>query len=248
MSMRYRCKGNCKKSYNAHDHRILRQLPLRLQAEFPAYLTYRSAISKEVGALLRICVQNATGPKRFAQILREMHTLKHSRLELQYLDAVSSEARYPSLLSSFGRNKPDVFSKFGDRANYAGYVPSANYLRYVYTSVIEAVRPHMDKQMMLLDGKVLKGDHSFKIVKHIAKVGKEPTFSAMYTVCNEYEEIRMQVLTPTKSLSHLHEPFENLVRSYETYGNALPDIFFTDNVRGDKNFLESMLPSLITNP
>src|ERR1700722_1446757 len=113
---------------------------------------------------------------------------------------------------------------------------------------MEQIRTMVDKQMMLLDGKVLKGDHSFKIVKHIAKVGKEPTFSAMYTVCNEYEEIRMQVLTPTKSLSHLHEPFENLVRSYETYGNALPDIFFTDNVRGDKNFLESMLPSLITNP
>ncbi|MGB9152083.1 MAG: hypothetical protein WCD70_03240 [Alphaproteobacteria bacterium] len=216
MAMRYRCKNKtCSKTLNGYDSQILRQLPLRLQAEFPAYFTHKSAVSKKVGDLLRICMQNATGPQRFAKILREIHKMRHHRLELRYLDAVRQEVESPTMLGGFKDVKPKVFSKFEDMSKYAGYVPSASYLRFVYTSMIEEMRPLMDKQMMMLEGRILKGDHSFKIVKHIAKLGDQSAFSAMYTVCNEFEEIRMQILTPTHSLSHLQSSFEGPKRSYE---------------------------------
>src|ERR1700741_5298699 len=80
MAMRYRCKNKtCSKTLNGYDSQILRQLPLRLQAEFPAYFTHKSAVSKKVGDLLRICMQNATGPQRFAKILREIHKMRHHK-------------------------------------------------------------------------------------------------------------------------------------------------------------------------
>ena len=72
---------------------------------------------------------------------------------------------------------------------YAGFVPSGTYVRTLYTAIIQTLRPKMDKHMMLLDGKVLKGDHSFKFPKHMAKTNEASVFTALYTITNEYEEI-----------------------------------------------------------
>ena len=98
--------------------------------------------------------------------------------------------------------------------------------------------------MMVLDAKYLKGDHSFKIIKLIGKVDGAPMFTALYTILNEYEEVRLQFLVPTKSLFHLKYAFNAVRRSLDFYGHGQPEIFFTDNVRGDKNILEDVFPSL----
>lgn len=87
--------------------------------------------------------------------------------------------------------------------------------------------------MMLLDGKILKGDHSFKIIKHMASIEGTSMFTALYTVCNESEEIRLMLLVPTKSLDHLRWSFEKLVQAYKEYGHEQPTVFFTDNVRSN---------------
>lgn len=71
----------------------------------------------------------------------------------------------------------------------------------------------MDQHTSMLDGVVLKGDHSFKIIKHMGKMNGVSTFNALYTVLNEYEEIRLQVLSPTKALSHLASSFDNMIQS-----------------------------------
>ncbi|KAG2208408.1 hypothetical protein INT45_006300 [Circinella minor] len=88
MSSRYRCTNkSCKTSLNAHDNRIMEQLPLHLQAEFPAYLTHRSAVSKHLGDLLRIVMQNGMGVHQLQRALREFHTLRYARLHFQYLNS-----------------------------------------------------------------------------------------------------------------------------------------------------------------
>lgn len=83
MSMQYRC-SSCTKAMIAHDKHILRQLPYHLQAEFPAILTHSSGISRRLADLMRPLIQNSVGPKRITKILRELHMLRHNRLELQY--------------------------------------------------------------------------------------------------------------------------------------------------------------------
>ncbi|KAI8138603.1 hypothetical protein BJV82DRAFT_673542 [Fennellomyces sp. T-0311] len=107
--------------------------------------------------------------------------------------------------------------------------------------------PLIDLLTMMLDGEVLKGDHSHKIVKLIAQTGGSTPFTALYTVCNEYGEISLQPLTPTKALPHLKPSFEAMRRAYELYGHQPPKYFFTDNVRGDQRFLTNILPSLSVN-
>ncbi|KAG2220944.1 hypothetical protein INT45_010697, partial [Circinella minor] len=248
MSSRYRCTNkSCKTSLNAHDNRILEQLPLHLQAEFPAYLTHRSAVSKHLGDLLRIVMQNGMGVHRLQRALREFHTLRHSRLHLQYLNSLVHRQQYPTFHDIPRGSNPIIykrFSSFKDREGYAGYIPSTGYLRLVYTALIDQLRPLMDKELAILGGIILKGDHSFKVPKHMAKLGGSSAFTALYTLCNEYEEIRLQLLVPTKSTTHLEAPLKEMMNSYRLYNHQQPDLFFTDNVKGDRRLLERSLPSL----
>lgn len=246
MSLRYRCSNKkCGKSFNAHDHQIIQQPPLELQMEFPAVLTHRGGISKSIADLYRPCIQNSVGPERFQKIIRELHHLQHDRLELQYLLRKFSERNSSFSAHGFIFSPVVPFSLFGDQSSYAGYVPSSAYFRTIYTSIIEVLQPKMDKHMMLLDGKVLKGDHSFKFTKHMAKIEDSSVFSTLYTMTNEYEEIVLQALVPSKALSYLKHSFEMMQEAYKDYGHDMPLVFFTDNVSGDKTFLESMFSSLL---
>jgi uncharacterized protein YuzB (UPF0349 family) len=43
--------------------------------------------------------------------------------------------------------------------------------------MIQAVQPYMDKMMILIDGEILKGDHSFKVVANIAKMEGSSLFN-----------------------------------------------------------------------
>ena len=229
----------------ANDEKIIRQLPKFLQCQYPAYLTQRGGLSKVVGDMLRPLIQNSVGPKRFHKLLVKLHTLKHSRSEFQYLNSAAFLKENPTIKMMLKPNKNILpFSSFNDAKGYAGYVPSAQYLRSFYTTYTEEIRHLLNKQMMVLDASYLKGDHSFKIIKLMGKVDGTPTFTALYTVLNEYEEVRVQFLVPTKSISHLKYAFDALRRSLDLYGHSQPQIFFTDNVRGDKNLLESVFPSL----
>jgi hypothetical protein len=87
-------------------------------------------------------------------------------------------------------NYPE-FSSFNDKSKFNGHKPSANYLSYVYSLVINELHPFMDHLMPFLDGDNTKGDHSFNIIDHIAKVNSVSTFNCLYTCLNEYEEIHL---------------------------------------------------------
>ncbi|KAI9358475.1 hypothetical protein BD770DRAFT_73423 [Pilaira anomala] len=141
MSMRYRFSSSkCGASFNAHDSENVEQLPFELQVEFPAVLSYRGGISKKVADLLRPCLQKSVGPERFQKILRELHVLQNGRI---------------------GLHSPlEAFSSFDDQLKYTGFIPTGTYFRTIYTEIIDTLQPKMDKHMMLLEGKILKGDHS----------------------------------------------------------------------------------------
>ncbi|KAG2234355.1 hypothetical protein INT48_007222 [Thamnidium elegans] len=95
-------------------------------------------------------------------------------------------------------------------------------------------RPYMDQRQSLLDEKVLKGDHSFNIVKKMNKSNGVSNYSCMYTVMNVYEEIKMQILASTKSLKHVVPSSTNMMESYNKYGFELSELLYTDNVISDQ--------------
>ncbi|KAG2191881.1 hypothetical protein INT47_006472 [Mucor saturninus] len=210
--------------------------------EFPAVSTYKGGVSKTVRDLLRPCIQNSVGPKRFPKILFELDHIRHDCLELQYL--ISTFRKKNGVARYFSRSSPELFSLFENQNQYADYVPTETYFRTLYTAMIATLRSKIDKHMMLLDRKFLDGDHSFKFPKHMAKIEDTSVFTGLYTVTNGCEEIVQQVLAPSKALSYLRYSFQKMREAYSLYGHGMPIVFFTDNVKGDKNFLESIFYSL----
>jgi hypothetical protein len=81
----------------------------------------------------------------------------------------------------------------------------------------------------------------------MGKINGISTFLALYTVLNEYEEIRLQVIAHTKALSHLAPSFNSMIDTYKKLNFEMPKLFYTDNVAGDKQFLEKVIPSLLDN-
>ncbi|KAG6901223.1 hypothetical protein C0995_015085, partial [Termitomyces sp. Mi166 len=57
--------------------------------------------------------------------------------------------------------------------------------------------------MASLPEEILKGDHTFKLIKYLGCLMGEPTHDAMYTVVNEWKEAHAQALTLTKSLVYV---------------------------------------------
>ncbi|KAG2216224.1 hypothetical protein INT45_006930 [Circinella minor] len=231
-------------SLSAYNNQILMQLPLHLQEEFPAYLTQRTGIFKDLGDVFRSCIQNAIGPKCFQKVLQEIQKLTHAQLEFQYYNYLKTRCANHTIDKISNPPKLKESFSFNDKSGYTGYIPSAQYLRTIYMAMINEIHHLIDKQIMVLDGRVLKGNHTFKIIKHLGRIDGSPTFLTVYTVCNEFEEIRMQLPIPTKLLKHLQFAFEAMNEAYTMYGHKHPEIFFTDNVVSDQSFLMDVLPSL----
>ncbi|KAJ7830165.1 ribonuclease H-like domain-containing protein [Mycena olivaceomarginata] len=98
--------------------------------------------------------------------------------------------------------------------------------------------------MASLTALILKWDHSFKVPKYLMKLNGVMTFVALFTIVNEYEQIRFQAFVPTKSLSHIHAALEGIVKSLSAYGLPQPILGFTDNVASDAATFMQYMPSL----
>ena len=73
----------------------------------------------------------------------------------------------------------------------------------IYMDFMEEICPALDQCLSALTGYVIKWDHSFKLVKYMTKLNGIATFAALFTLVNEFEQIRYQVFAPTKALRWL---------------------------------------------
>src|ERR1700683_1477572 len=82
--------AGCGKSFQGTDPYILSQLPRHVQEAFPAILTVRAAVDKQLISLMHTCFSTRFGPEPFAALMREMRHLDHAHRELLYLAAATS--------------------------------------------------------------------------------------------------------------------------------------------------------------
>jgi hypothetical protein len=130
----------------------------------------------------------------------------------------------------------------------------------MYDNFIEYHLPSFDQHTALLSARGCAIDHSFKVCDHlptllsilifswqiakqIAKVQGEKVFEALLSITNEYGQIRVCDLVPTKAHSQFDIALSRMFDSLNTYGLPHPEVFFTDNM-ADKNMLEKHFPSL----
>ncbi|GAA5803691.1 hypothetical protein HPULCUR_009174 [Helicostylum pulchrum] len=250
MSMNYRCtRAVCRTTFSGCDQDIVKQLNPGHQRAFPAILTHKSGISKDLCNVMRPLFQHGVGPHRLSKVIRILHTQRFDELQFVYYNGINDfKPNVASQLLNGAESQTfDQFSNFSDRMKYNGYTPSSNYLSYVYSSLVAEYRIFIDQHTSQLDGIILKLDHSFKIIKRMGKFNDVSTFNGLFTVLNEYGEIRMQLLVPAKGHSCLIPSFNNMMNSYRKYNLDMPQVAYTDNVTGDRKFLEEVIPSLTEN-
>jgi hypothetical protein len=245
---RYRCdtcvniSGKKTVTFRSWDSRIIEKLPVDLVLEFPAQLSHRSGITLSAFHFMRSCFQNGMGAKQFSDSLRVQHLRRHDELHLQYLHAIQARQG----ISKWKDQTYAVFLPFEDQSPLGrhGFVPSSQWLRDIYDNFIEKHEMDFNQHTAMLSGEICALDHSHKITQEIMKVHGKLIWVGLLTVTNQKAEVRVCDLVATKSHSQFEFALKQMKESLKLYGHLQPKIFYTDNVWGDKQFLEESFESL----
>ena len=248
LTQRFRCRkadassSGCGRTLNLYDPDILAQLDPGLVDEFPAFLTHRSGIDKTLMTLIRAGIAHRVSSSAWSKIMRELHVHEHDLRELKYLHAVTANVGDQSRLNSAVKTYTP-FSGFDDQSGYGGFSPS-KYIKNIYMDYMDHIRPILDQCMSALSGHIIKWDHSFKLPKYMMRLDGIQMFTALFTIVNEWEQIRYQAFVPTKSLAHLHAGLEAIIASLKQHGLPEPALGFTDAVAQDIGTFVACMPSL----
>ncbi|KAF7354259.1 hypothetical protein MVEN_01113900 [Mycena venus] len=115
MTSRYLCNPvrhntpGCGRTYQGTDIHIVAQLPRHVQLAFPAYLTTRSAVDKQMMVEVVSLFTSRVGPGPYAELFSETQYHVHAERELMWLAAAEHN----------GFNNVD-FSSFDDPLKYGG--------------------------------------------------------------------------------------------------------------------------------
>lgn len=238
--------SGCGKSMNYYDPAVLDQLDPTLVAEFPAFLTHKSGIDKTLMALIRAGVAHRLSSSAWSKVLREMHVREHDLREIKYLRAIQKNIKFKNN-HGYPVSSYQPFSNFDNHSEYAGFSPSRWYINRTYMDYMEHIRPALDQCLSALTGYIIKWDHSFKLVKYMTKLNGVTTFAALFTLVNEFEQIRYQAFVPTKGLNHLKAGLEEFIAGLRAHGLAEPILGFTDNVASDAGTFLECIPSFNKN-
>ncbi|KAL9546075.1 hypothetical protein MBANPS3_006840 [Mucor bainieri] len=118
MTVRYECSNpQGAHSFNSYDDGIVKQLDLRVQADFPAVLTSRSGASKQLIKLMRPAFQHGVGPHPLSKILRVLHTKRYDQLQLQYYYVAIDKILDKNGIQAYIPKKEPIeeFSAFDDK-------------------------------------------------------------------------------------------------------------------------------------
>ncbi|TEB22231.1 hypothetical protein FA13DRAFT_1819084 [Coprinellus micaceus] len=248
VTWQYYCRDGCRHYYSGWSPTLLASLPRWLQLAFPAVISRKGGLARRVITLLRASNQHKMGPSGVRDLMLELHTLRFSTLQLQYLEAglemalrqeISTSTSQQTLHSFIPTTIPD-FGNFGSLEGYNGFVPSVQYLTTMMNRAIEHDELTANQHTALL------APDQIAITKHIAKVQGVSIFGALWT-CMDSRYIRAQALTLTKAHDERLEPLMAVAQSMHRYGYDDPPIAFSDDPVKDKSLLSAAFPGLSAN-
>ena len=228
---------NFKYTFMGWDSDMLPLLKYGLGDEFPAFLTHKAGLDKQVLDWMRPLFDNHVRPKTFSDAMLEMHTKEHTRWHLRYerdilRDKFKSAKNYA------------MFSTFDDDDKYRGKVPSGQYLAHAYKKFQASIRCHLSKEVKKRGAKVLSWDVSYKEAKHLYQFHGKPIFKGLVTAVNEFSEVRIQFHVVTDDHRQMVTPIEAFKNTAREYGQSPLELFFTDDPSRDCNFFMNAFPSL----
>lgn len=187
VTWKYYCRLGCKSTFRGWSTSILKSLPPYLQLAFPAVLSRRAGISRQVITQLRVSNQHKMGPTGYRSLLLENHTLKFNILQAQYLEAAFEMVRGQQLersqtqttLHYFMPSAFPAFGNFSDPPKYAGFVPTEGYLASMMNKAIELDEAHANQHTACLAPDQIAIDDSHKVNIYILVIHSHMLISSV---------------------------------------------------------------------
>ena len=189
-----------------------------LSEMFPALVTRKAAVSRELLTLLSSTMGG--GNMSYLQVSRSLsmcYRHRHSRLYNIYMsyEIANKGASYingRTLQRAVRAWPPKPFSSFRGRG-YSGKAPSPNYLLAVSLAYHRLRKPVLTSRLMMVTGRILKGDMSHKVPKKI-RADRFGQFTSLFTLMNENGEIAGFWFCRTKSVEQLETDFKKVQERY----------------------------------
>lgn len=134
MGAQYRCNScmdartkdpadNRKFTFMAWIDECLKRTPGHLRYKFPAVLSARSGVDRDLARMLHGTTDKDLRPHALAEILLELHSLEYTDCHIMHELSISRTA---SEVHHFRKQKEklELFSAFGNKGQYTGTVPS----------------------------------------------------------------------------------------------------------------------------
>ncbi|KAJ3317150.1 hypothetical protein HDV06_001964, partial [Boothiomyces sp. JEL0866] len=228
-----------------------------LNLEFPAVLTHRAAIDKDLLKFLFSSIENSFGISAVRKQLLELSAERHHELELKYLSLLQTlKVHYDSLTDAEKSSHFEFtlaklkelpkFSTFTDKEQYMGKVPSEKYLTTIFQDEVEKKMKYYELEMQRRTTTVLRVDHSYKVGNHIMQNNGVKLVEGKFTALNEFSEIRLSLCVQSSSLGEL-ECAVNAFRETQELYNTNVKYVYTDNCCSDRAFYEKCLPTITRN-
>lgn len=242
---RYKCPNkecDVQTFYGTKD-KFLEKMPVYLQRAFPAVLSHRGALDKELASLLRPLFVNGFGGSLFKELIEELHAIHYDNLDVMRLSTYLIKRAAGSLNNTIENH----FKPRKHPMGYRDFVPSGGYFAAMQQEATEKLRMISDAQQALIPICIGKADLSFKLAEHFQKSNGVPPFCGLLTILNEHEEIAGMVYVPTKSNKHWQPLLQTIFNNHKACGYDIPKVFYTDNVGQDVKLLQDAFSSNAVN-
>ena len=207
---------------------------------FPAVVTLKAAVSVELLTMLIATMGGGMSYQQLSRSLSVSYKLRHSKLYDMYMsyEIANKGEQYlnlRTLQTTKRRWPPQHFSAFNG-PGYSGKTPSGSYLLAVSLAYHRFRRPTLISRMMMVTGRILKGDMSHKVPKKI-RADRLGQFTALFTLMNENTEILGYWFCRTKSVEQLETDFKKVQERYYREAGRVPisavvfRVFLAWNVR-----------------
>jgi hypothetical protein len=210
--------------------------------EFPAILTWRAGIDKELLDLMRPLFDKGVRPEAFSDTILELHAKEHTRAWLRYEREFMLEKRKNALDKDWAA-WPE-FSSMYDPDLWNDHTPTGTYLAKAYKRSNQEMRLHLDKEVKKRGAKSLHPDTSYKEGKNLCQWRGKSIFNGLETVLTEVGEVRIQHHVVSDSHDQKTTPLEAFKKTTQEYGLPQPQLIFTDNPSRDYNFYFNMFESI----
>ena len=207
---------------------------------FPAILTRKAGIDKQLMDLARPLFNAGVRPDRLSKIVLELHAKEHAHAAIAHEEELAASRGGGSLAQAAA-----PLSSFADKKGWAGLVPNGDYVAAVYKAYSNGIAKHLDAEVKKQRGaRRLHWDVSYKEAKHLCQYHGKPLFKGLLTATNEAGEVRLQFQIVTDGHDQMERALQAMVETLNTLNQPQPELVATDKPFDDKHFFLRMLASL----